>query len=110
MDIPEGSYHLFMMSSRRLFDGTHAAESYSEPRNYINLCDPNATRAFLEVTHEKYAEKLSDEFGKGIRAFFTDEPSLIAWNTGRRYILSCLGTRTSRRILKGAMAILFPRQ
>lgn len=26
MEIPEGSYHLFMMSSRRLFDGTHAAE------------------------------------------------------------------------------------
>lgn len=80
MEIPEGSYHLFMMSSRRLFDGTHAAESYSEPRNYINLCDADATRAFLEVTHEKYAEKLGDEFGKGIRAFFTDEPSLIAWN------------------------------
>ena len=80
MDIPAGEYHLFMMSIRRLFDGTHAAESYSEPRNYISLSDKEATEAFISVTHEKYAERLSDEFGKGIMAFFTDEPSLIAWN------------------------------
>ena len=79
-DIPLGTYHLFMMSSRRLFDGTHAAESYSEPRDYINLCDKGATEAFIKVTHENYAKVLSDEFGKGVRAFFTDEPSLISWN------------------------------
>ena len=80
MHIPKGEYHLFMMSSRRLFDGTHAAESYSEPRNYISLSDKAATEAFISVTHEKYAQKLQDEFGKGVLAFFTDEPSLIAWN------------------------------
>lgn len=77
--IPKGDYHLFMMSSRRLFDGTHAAESYSEPRNYISLSDKAATEAFISVTHEKYAKHLSREFGKGVLAFFTDEPSLIAW-------------------------------
>ena len=32
------------------------------------------------MTHEKYAEILGDEFGRGVRAFFTDEPSLISWN------------------------------
>lgn len=80
MQVPEGTYHLFMMSSRRLFDGTHAAESYSEPRNYICLSDKDATEAFIRITYEGYAEKLQDEFGKGILAFFTDEPSLIAWN------------------------------
>lgn len=80
MEVPPGSYHLLMMSARRLFDGTHAAESYSEPRNYISLSDREATRAFLDVTHEKYAERLGDEFGRGVRAFFTDEPSLISWN------------------------------
>ncbi|NLE54047.1 MAG: hypothetical protein GX617_03835 [Lentisphaerae bacterium] len=83
MDIPAGEYHLFLMSSRRLFDGTHAAHSYSEPRNYINLLDRKATEAFVEVTHERYAALLADEFGRGVRAFFTDEPSLIAWNIPR---------------------------
>lgn len=80
MNVPEGSYHLFMMSSRRLFDGTHAAESYSEPRNYICLSDREATESFLRITYEGYAKRLQDEFGKGILAFFTDEPSLISWN------------------------------
>lgn len=80
MDVPEGTYHLFMMSSRRLFDGTHAAESYSEPRNYICLSDREATESFIRITYEGYAKRLQDEFGKGILAFFTDEPSLISWN------------------------------
>lgn len=77
---PEGTYHLFMMSRRRLFDGTHAAESYSEPRNYICLSDQEAARAFIQLTYEGYARRLQDEFGKGVLAFFTDEPSLISWN------------------------------
>ena len=80
IEVPEGTYHLFMMSRRRLFDGTHAAESYSEPRNYICLSDREATKAFLRITYDNYAKRLGDEFGKGVLAFFTDEPSLIAWN------------------------------
>lgn len=79
IEVPRGSFYLFMMSVRRLFDGTHATESYSEPRNYISLSDKNAVKAFISVTHEKYAEILKNEFGKSILAFFTDEPSLISW-------------------------------
>ncbi|MBE6632592.1 MAG: hypothetical protein E7623_07855 [Ruminococcaceae bacterium] len=80
IEVPKGNYHLFMMSIRRLFDGTHATESYCEPRNYISLSDKNATKAFMSVTHERYKEILGDEFGKSILAMFTDEPSLISWN------------------------------
>ncbi|MHB1150724.1 MAG: hypothetical protein ACYCWE_10555 [Eubacteriales bacterium] len=79
IDVPAGRYYLFMMSIRRLFDGTHATESYSEPRNYISLSDKDAAKEFISVTHKKYAEVLEDEFGKSIFAFFTDEPSLISW-------------------------------
>ncbi len=78
--IPKGAYRLVVFVQRRLFDSTHAAHSYSEPRRYVDLFNPDATKAFLEVTHDKYAEILSDEFGKGVKAFFTDEPSLIGWN------------------------------
>ncbi len=80
IDVPEGTYYLFMMSIRRLFDGTHATESYSEPRNYISLSDKKATEAFIACTHEKYRERLGDKFGDGILAMFTDEPSLISWH------------------------------
>lgn len=79
IDVPEGKYYLFMMSVRRLFDGTHATESWNEPRNYVSLSDKAATRAFLDCTHEKYKELLGDEFGRGVLAMFTDEPSLISW-------------------------------
>jgi hypothetical protein len=78
-EIPKGAYRLLTLSIRNLFDGTHAAHSYSEPRRYIDLFSREATTAFINVTHDKYAEILKDEFGKGIRAFFTDEPSLIGW-------------------------------
>ena len=80
IDVPPGRYWLFMMSVRRLFDGTHATESYSEPRNYVSLSDRRATEAFLACTHEKYRGILGDEFGRGVLAMFTDEPSLISWN------------------------------
>ena len=80
IEIPDGDYRLFVMCSRRLFDGTHAAESYGEPRNYVSLNDKKATEAFIKATHQKYAEHFSEEFGKSLLAFFTDEPSLISWN------------------------------
>lgn len=83
VDVPTGSYYLFMMSIRRLFDGTHATESYSEPRNYISLSDKAAVQKFIDCTHEKYKEVLGDQFGKGVLAMFTDEPSLISWNIRR---------------------------
>ena len=80
LNIPAGRYRLFMMSVRRLFDGTHATESYNEPRNYVSLSDRYATELFIKCTHENYKRLLGDEFGRGVRAVFTDEPSLISWN------------------------------
>lgn len=89
LDVPEGKFWLFSMSIRRLFDGTHCTENYYEPRNYISLSDKKATQAFIECTHENYKKCLSDEFGKGIRAMFTDEPSLVSWN-GRTAVFPIL--------------------
>jgi hypothetical protein len=37
---------------------------------------PEATRRFLEVTHERYAAAIGRFFGRCVRAIFTDEPSL----------------------------------
>ncbi|MDY4186876.1 MAG: glycosyl hydrolase [Candidatus Borkfalkiaceae bacterium] len=89
LDVPEGKFWLFSMSIRRLFDGTHCTQSYSEPRNYISLSDKKATEAFINCTHENYKKYLSDEFGKGILAMFTDEPSLVSWN-GRTAVFPIL--------------------
>lgn len=78
--IPQGAYYILMFVERRLYDSTHVVHSHSEPRRYVDLFNPDATRAFIESTYVPYADRMGDEFGKGMTAFFTDEPSLIAWN------------------------------
>jgi len=78
--IPEGAYYIWMFVERRLYDSTHVVHSWSEPRRYVDLFNADATRAFIRSTYEPYAERMGDEFGKNMKAFFTDEPSLIAWN------------------------------
>lgn len=42
--------------------------------SYANLLDPEAVRAFINVTHEAYYRAVGDEFGKTIPSIFTDEP------------------------------------
>ena len=44
---------------------------------YLDLMNPDAVQAFLNVTHEAYAESFSEEFGKTIPGIFTDEPCFI---------------------------------
>ena len=48
-----------------------------------NLLLPQATRRFLEVTHERYAEAVGEFFGGCVRAVFTDEPSLAMQHGAR---------------------------
>ncbi|MBO5326978.1 MAG: hypothetical protein J6A84_02525 [Clostridia bacterium] len=41
---------------------------------YVDTLNPKAIQKFLEVTHDRYFEKVGDEFGKTIPSIFTDEP------------------------------------
>jgi hypothetical protein len=61
---------------QRMYEGTHCTENVYKKRRYVNLLDPQATRLFIEVTHEAYARRLP-ELGKRFEAIFTDEPSLM---------------------------------
>lgn len=44
---------------------------------YVNTLDRKAIRRFLNLTHEKYAACVGEEFGDTIPAIFTDEPQFI---------------------------------
>ncbi len=44
------------------------------PYPYVDLLNPNATKAFVKCTHEEYKKRFPDKWGKVIRGFFTDEP------------------------------------
>jgi hypothetical protein len=41
---------------------------------YLDVLNADAVRAFLESTHEAYAQVVGDEFGKAVPGIFTDEP------------------------------------
>ncbi|MCK9589129.1 MAG: hypothetical protein M0Q93_07165, partial [Terrimicrobiaceae bacterium] len=43
-------------------------------QTYVDTLNPEATRRFIEVTHERYAKAVGEHFGKTIPAIFTDEP------------------------------------
>jgi len=42
----------------------------------IDLLNPDATRKFLSVMHDRYYQRFSDYFGNVIKGFFYDEPYL----------------------------------
>ena len=67
---------------RSSYEHTHASNNYYAARRYPNLLDERAIHCFIDVTHEAYWNRLKDHFGTTIKAFFTDEPSLMAVNIG----------------------------
>ncbi len=67
---------------RASYEHTHASNNFHAARRYPNLLDKAAVASFVRATHDAYYQHLSPFFGKTIEAFFTDEPSLMAVDTG----------------------------
>ncbi len=72
---------------RRLEDGEIAVNTlltvyhdYAKNSNWRNgqtdadVLNPDVTRRFIELTHERYAREIGEEFGKAVPTIFTDEP------------------------------------
>ncbi len=56
-------------------DGGWFWEETLAPAGWVNVCEPEAVRRFIELTHEAYARRLARFFADGtILGFFTDEP------------------------------------
>lgn len=75
---PSGQWRVIAICEDKLYDGTHAELNLWEKIPYINLLQPEPTARFIELTHQKYAEKLGTNLGKYFEATFTDEPSLMS--------------------------------
>jgi len=78
-DAPQRDRWLLSAFSRRiLYERTFAELSdIKTPYHLPNLMDREAVKRFLDLTHERYYERLGKDFGKTIPAFFTDEPCLL---------------------------------
>ena len=48
--------------------------SWYNGQTYLDTLSSDAVKKFIEVTHEKYKDKVGDEFDKTVPAIFTDEP------------------------------------
>ena len=73
---PAGEWFVVVMTDDLIYEGTHAAISLAYKKPCIDLLTPEPTARFLEVTHERYAEKLGQDLGRYFVSTFTDEPSL----------------------------------
>lgn len=51
-------------------------------KTYIDVMNKEAVEAFLQVTHEEYQKRFGQEFGKGLKGFFTDEPRFTCGRFG----------------------------
>lgn len=66
-DIPEGEWRFFIFKQTE-----KGGEEWT--KHYLNPLEPEGTRAFLNLIYEKHFEHFSEEFGKTVKGFFTDEP------------------------------------
>ena len=46
-----------------------------------DILNPRVVDKFLQVTHERYAQRFGAQFGHTVRGFFTDEPQYFRWQT-----------------------------
>lgn len=49
-------------------------DSFYNGYTYLDTLNPEATRRFLALTHERYRQACGDLFGTAIKGIFTDEP------------------------------------
>lgn len=50
---------------------------------YADVLNPETTKKFIEYTHERYKAYLNGDFSKQVKGFFTDEPAMHYFETGR---------------------------
>ena len=50
---------------------------------YADVLNPETTKKFIEYTHERYKAYLDGDFAEKVKGFFTDEPAMHYFETGR---------------------------
>jgi hypothetical protein len=50
---------------------------------YTDVLDKETTKSFLELTHEKYKASMNGSFEGNLRGFYTDEPAMHYFETGK---------------------------
>jgi len=74
-EAPAGEWDVFIFTQRVI-------EGASFVDYYVDVFNPEASRYFIELTHEAYKRALGPELFKHIRGFFSDEPFFLNRDAG----------------------------
>ena len=66
-DVPDGCWRVFVLFSTR-----NGGEKHT--RDYLNPLEPEPVKAYLDMVYAEHYRRYSDQFGKILAGFFTDEP------------------------------------
>ena len=66
--------HVYLSSPTRNSNREDGSRAKDALYSLIDYLDPEATRAFLGLTHETYRKAIGDQFGQTVMGFFGDEP------------------------------------
>ena len=76
--VPEGRWEILIVEHQFRSSNTRAVNNPTRKKDTSNsLCDylnPEATKQFIEFTHEQYKKYVGSEFGKTVLGFRGDEP------------------------------------
>lgn len=86
--LPGHTGDVLLFFEDRVTDATFATNNapWCPPvQGYLDLMNPEAVRAFIELTHQGYADRFPQHLGKTIPGVFTDEPQFyrgFPWTRG----------------------------
>lgn len=64
-------------------------EDWFQGQTYADVMNPEAIRAFIDMTHEYYFREIGADFGGAVPAIFTDEPRMETRTNRHAKQLSC---------------------
>lgn len=67
---PEGSWEVHVFLEQEI-------EDFKYYGTFVDPCNPEAVRKFVQLTHERYAAELGEYFGGTIQGMFTDETGFV---------------------------------
>ncbi len=78
--VTDGPSEVVVVTRARMLDGFQSVQQHGakKAQPYVDLMNPAAVDKFLAVTHDRYAEVLSEDLGRYFFSTFTDEPSTMA--------------------------------
>ena len=84
-DVPDGAWRVYVIFLTHNGDGRP---------DYMNILDHDSVRVLIDEVYEKHYERYSQEFGKTIMGFFSDEP--MVGNIAGMYQTARLGDKRKR--------------